>query len=83
TKSIDRQKLGVDEIYGATLIPTISAWIYPIEPPRSLTQYAKLVANIRSSSQNTGVFADKIYPLPADLKEVVKRIVPLQLIPEN
>lgn len=54
------QQLAVNALYEADMLDTSSAWIYPVEPPKNRVEYAKLTANVRSTSNNTGVFAEKV-----------------------
>ncbi|KAF8372236.1 hypothetical protein PRIPAC_78665 [Pristionchus pacificus] len=79
----ENQQLAVNALYEADMLDTSSAWIYPVEPPKNRVEYAKLTANVRSTSNNTGVFAEKIRPLPEKLQEDVNRRMQLKIVPEG
>lgn len=53
-------QLADNALYEADMLDTSSAWIYPVEPPKNRVEYAKLTANVRSTSMNTGVFAERV-----------------------
>ncbi|GMS94729.1 hypothetical protein PENTCL1PPCAC_16904, partial [Pristionchus entomophagus] len=77
------QQLEENALYEASMVDTSSAWIYPVEPPKNRVDYAKLVAGIRSSSMNVGMFAEEIQPLPEVTMLMVAKRLRLEFIPES
>ncbi|GMR46620.1 hypothetical protein PMAYCL1PPCAC_16815 [Pristionchus mayeri] len=79
----EEQQLSENALYEAVMVDTSSAWVYPVEPPKNKTQYAHLVANVRSTSMNTGVFAETIKPVSEELRDFLERRLRLAKIPEQ
>ncbi|GMT14266.1 hypothetical protein PFISCL1PPCAC_5563, partial [Pristionchus fissidentatus] len=78
------EAMTMGKMYEATLVDASSAWIYPVEPPKNVDEYARMIENIQSVSSYSGTIATSIRLLcKSDKYRILDRLGDFREFSEN